>query len=90
MIPFDEKMFTSTQYLFDISTTWQYMLVAAGISFVFWILVLIIEKLTNDKVRRIIERYFYRPVVWICSFVIFVGAFYYLIVILKDYIWGVG
>lgn len=90
MIPFDEKMFTSTQYLFNTSTTWQYMAVAAGVTFVLWILISILEDLVNDKAGRIIERYIYRPVVLVCSFVISIGALFYLIVVLKDYIWGVG
>ena len=90
MILFDEKMFTSTQYLFNVSTTWQYMVLAAGAAFILWIFVSILEKLASDKVGRIIEKYIYRPILWVCSFVISVGAFFYLIVVLKDYIWGVG
>jgi hypothetical protein len=66
------------------------MVVAAGAAFILWIFVSILEKLASDKARRIIEIYFYRPVLWVCSFVISVGALFYLVVVLKDYIWGVG
>jgi len=90
MIPWDEKMFTTTKYLFDLSTTWQYMLVSAVAMVLLWVLVSIIEKLVNKRAVRIVELYLYRPVIYIGTFVIAIGALYYMTVMLKDYIWGVG
>ncbi len=90
MIPWNEKMFTTTQYLFDVSTTWQYMLVAAAGMVVLWVVVYLIEKLLNKKLVRIVELYLYRPVLYLAGAVIVIGVFFYMMIVLKDYIWGVG
>ncbi len=90
MIPWDEKMFTTTKYLFDVSTTWQYMVLAAAGMFILWIVVSIVENFMNAKMTRMVEQYIYRPLLFIVSIVIIVGMLFYLIVVLKDYIWGVG
>ncbi len=90
MIPWNEKMFTTTQYLFDVSTTWQYMLVATAGMVALWVVVFLIEKLLNKKLVRIVELYLYRPVLYVGGAVIVIGVLFYMMVILKDYIWGVG
>jgi hypothetical protein len=90
MISWNQNMFTTTQYLFDVSTTWQYMLVAAVGMFAFWIIVSIVEKFINNKMVRILELYLYRPVLYMGSLIIVIGVLFYMIIVLKDYIWGVG
>lgn len=90
MLPWNEKLFTSTQYLFNVSTTWQYMLIAIVVMAVLWVLVSIVIYLVNYNIGRKIELYIYRPVQFIGSTVVSIGALYYLIALLRYYIWGVG
>ena len=90
MIAWDQHMFTTTQYLFGISTTWQYMVFAAVVIFIVWLIVSIIENFLNERLVPIVEKYLFRPVLFIGTSIIAVGALYYMIIVLKDYIWGVG
>lgn len=90
MLPWNEKLFTSTQYLFNVSTTWQYMLIAIVVMAVLWIFVSMVIYLVNYNIGRKIELYIYRPVQFIGSTVVSIGALYYLIALLRYYIWGIG
>ena len=90
MLPWNEKLFTSTQYLFNVSTTWQYMVIAIVGMAVLWIFVSMVIYLVNYNLGRKIELYIYRPVQFIGSTVVSIGALYYLIALLRYYIWGIG
>ena len=88
MIPWNEDMFTSTQYLFNASTTWQYMVIAAGAMCLLLFFMWLFSKIMNDQLEKIVRKYVFNPLVLLCNIIIVIGVFFYFLVTL-NLLWGV-